>query len=59
MNVSQLIELLQQMPQDAKVVWQDPDDSDGGYNDAVNYVTDMSATQLGKRLRRGVVVLSS
>jgi len=47
------------MPQEAKVVWQDPDDSDGGYNDAVNYVTDMSDTQLGKRLRRAVVALSS
>jgi len=28
MKVSQLMELLKQMPQDAKVVWQDADDSE-------------------------------
>ena len=59
MKVSQLMELLKQMPPDAKVVWQDADDSDGGYNDTVNNVADMSDTPLGKRLRGAVVALSS
>ncbi|HDT5864624.1 TPA: hypothetical protein QHB43_004608 [Aeromonas hydrophila subsp. hydrophila] len=57
MKVSQLIELLQQMPQDAKVVWQGAGDSDGGYDDKVNNVADMSDTPLGKRLRGAVVAL--
>ncbi|HHQ4642206.1 TPA: hypothetical protein ACSP3W_000450 [Aeromonas veronii] len=57
MKVRQLIAILKKMPQDADLVWQDHDHSEGEFNSTVGDVEDVSETQLGKDFGGPVVAL--